>query len=199
MGRMPEYTVELAKHVDEFWGLEPDASVTPPSGLFQQYRTALMEDADVPADHFHLVYAYMVVEHVADPPAFRRAVHRCLRPGGSFYFITPNKRHYFTRTASFLKRCRLDEVVLKVVRPDASESYHHPVQYRMNSEGRLHRLAAETGFESPQFVYVEKEGPRPYMRGPLRPVYHLLAWKRTVMRNPKSLVTMICRMRKPEA
>ena len=60
-----------------------------------------METADLPENYFDLAYSYMVMEHVADPVGFLKALVKCLQPGGVYVFLTPNKRHYFTITASF--------------------------------------------------------------------------------------------------
>ena len=37
---------------DEFWGIEPDASVHPEEGLFDDVQHALLEDASLPENHF---------------------------------------------------------------------------------------------------------------------------------------------------
>jgi hypothetical protein len=57
------------------------------------------------------------------------------------------------------------------------------------------RLAARTGFEPPEYVFLEEEGPVDYMRGPLRPALRALQWKRSVVRRPGLLLTIIARMR----
>lgn len=45
------------------------------------------------ADSFDLVLAISVMEHVDDPDAVLREVHRVLRPGGGFYFYTGSALH----------------------------------------------------------------------------------------------------------
>jgi hypothetical protein len=78
------------------------------------------------------------------------------------------------------------------------EKYHYPVQYRFNTERRINKCARRVGFLSPNYAYLEEQGAGGYMPGPLRPVYQLLALKRRVIRNPKALITLICRMTKPD-
>ena len=48
------------------------------------------EDVELPENHFDFVWASHVIEHVPDPKAFAEKVHRILKPGGIFWFWTPN-------------------------------------------------------------------------------------------------------------
>lgn len=199
IGREPGYQAAIRGAADEYWGIDPDDGVAPPDGLFDHHQFALMETADVPQDHFDLVYSYMVMEHVVEPDRFMAAVMRCLRPGGAYLMVTPNKRHYFTRTASLLHSLRIDEVVLRLIHRRTVDEYHYPVQYRFNDEPRIAACARHLGFLPPEFAYTEAEGPIGYFPTPFRPIYHLLALKRTVIRRPKSLISLLCRMTKPPA
>jgi SAM-dependent methyltransferase len=197
IGRKPHYTAEVRKVVDEFWGLEPDPSVSPPEGVFDHYQNAVMEDADLPEDHFDVAYSFMVVEHVEHPEAYLGAVARCLKPGGVHFFITVNGAHYFALCASAMKAMHLDEAVLRLIRGRQEvEEYHYPVQYKMNRPRVIDRFAREAGFEPPEYVFVEERGPEPYMRGPLRLAWHAMNLKRRVLKDPGKLLALYCRMRK---
>jgi SAM-dependent methyltransferase len=200
IGRSMELSQLVAAEVDELWGLEPDPTATPPGGIFQHYQNAPMETADLPREHFDLAYSFMVMEHVAAPQEFVQAVHRCLRPGGTYLFITVNSAHYFTIAAKTMKRLRIDEAMLRILRgrQEVAE-YHYPVQYRFNRPAVIDRSARGIGFEPPEYAFLEEEGPKPYMVGPLRPVWALLMGKRRVYRNPRHLLTMIVRMNKTTA
>lgn len=194
-----DYQWALREQAAELWGLEPDKNLSIRPGLFHRHQSALMEEADLPADSFDVAYSFMVMEHVLDPDAFLRAVHRCLKPGGVYLFATPNKRHYFTRIASALHALKLDEMVLRAINRQSVDEYHYPVQYRFNDEKRINAAARELGFLAPEFVYLEEEGPFGYFPRPLRFIYHALAAKRRIIRQPKSLLTMMCRLTKPNA
>lgn len=188
----------IRAEVDELWGVEPDESTEPPEGVFDRHEHAVVERADLPQDHFDVAYSSMVMEHVVDPDAFMQAVCRSLRPGGAYLFITPNRRHFFTRTALTLHRLRLDELVLRLVKKrEKVEDYHYPVQYRFNDERRIGACARRLGLPEPEYAYVEQTGAIGYFPGPLRPVYHLLVLKRKLIRNPRTLIHLVCRMRKP--
>jgi len=198
LGRDPVKTRMIAAHVDEMWGIEPDEGVTPPEGIFGHFQHALMETAELPANHFDLAYAYMVMEHVADPPAFLRAVHRALKPGGVFVFATVNGKHYFTRAAHLMHVLHVDEVMLRLLRGrQFTEGYHYRVEYKCNTRRQIERAAADAGFESPTIAYIEEMGPAPYLPGPLKIGFHVMNAKRRVIRKPESLLTLMARLRKP--
>ncbi len=198
MARNVKWTRLVRQHVDEFWGIEPDEQVWPEEGLFDHFQHAMMETAELPENHFDLAYSYMVMEHVAEPEPFLRAVHRALKPGGRYYFITPNGRHYFALLTRALKRLKLEEIVLRVVMGSATEEYHYPVQYRCNSAKAIETYASSVGFLQPQYVYVEERGPEGYLRGPLRPLLHAMNLKRRFRHDKHCLLNLVARLEKPK-
>lgn len=199
MARENTWQWAIKPHVSEYWGIEPDPGVKPAEGLFDHTQNALMEDADLPDNSIDLAYSWMVMEHVADPEAFCKRLYRALKPGGTYFFSTPNINHYFTFVARFLKQLRIDETVLSMIRKqDDLDEYHYPVQYKFNSQHAVADVATKVGFEKPEFVYVEVDGPRNYFPGPTKPLFHALAWKRTKIRRPEVLLTMLGRITKPK-
>jgi 2-polyprenyl-3-methyl-5-hydroxy-6-metoxy-1,4-benzoquinol methylase len=186
----------VADQTDELWGVEPDTSIQPDHGLFTHFQHALLEDAELPENHFDLAYSFMVMEHVADPQSFLKAVHRCLKPGGVYLFVTPNGHHYFTRVAGTLKKIKLDEIVLRVLRGKSVEEYHYPVQYKCNRHRDVETLARASGFKSADVACVEITGPKPYLPGPLKPLWWLMMKKRELFKNPKILLNLYARLEK---
>jgi 2-polyprenyl-3-methyl-5-hydroxy-6-metoxy-1,4-benzoquinol methylase len=198
IGRRPDCTRALSHWIDEFWSVEPDAGVTLPDGVFTESRHAMLEEADLPENAFDMAYSFMVMEHVSDPARFFAAVARCLRPGGVYIFMTPNANHYFSIATRALKTMGLEELVLRFIAGEHGRGYHYPVQYRCNSRRQIERHARDRGLGRVDIAYLEEDGPRGYMKGPLRPVFHLLAWKRTVLRRPDRLLTFLVRMTRDE-
>lgn len=49
-----------------------------------------LEEQHFPDNHFDAIISNHVIEHVYDPLSLMREVHRILKPGGKFVFITPN-------------------------------------------------------------------------------------------------------------
>lgn len=196
IGLRQEYQWALREVVADYWGVEPDPNQHPPDGLFDHHRWSSMEQADLPANHFDVVYSAMVMEHVTDPDAFMRAVHRCLKPGGVYLFLTPNGRHYFTRIASLARRLGQDERLLRLSVKEEELAYHYPVEYRFNNEKVIDACADRLGFEPPEYVYLEAKGPIGYFPGPTKVMFHALAAKRRRIRNSKALIAMVCRITK---
>jgi 2-polyprenyl-3-methyl-5-hydroxy-6-metoxy-1,4-benzoquinol methylase len=186
----------VRRHAEEYWGVEPDPTMEFDDDLFDDVARTTLEKAVLPPASFDLAYSFMVMEHVERPEEFMECVARCLKPTGTYLFATPNARHYFTRIASTLRALRLDELTLRVIRRSTAADYHYPVQYRFNSEDKIRRCARQQGFDPPEFAYLEPRGLIEYFPGPTRIVFHILAKKRELIRNPRSLATLICRMRK---
>jgi len=196
IGGSLEHLRTVPEAADELWGVEPDDSVREPHGIFDTLRRATIETAALPAGVFDLAYSFMVMEHVAEPEAFLRSVRASLRPGGTYMFVTINGRRYFARAALAAHALRIDETLLRILRKHEDvEKYHYPVRYRCNMPRVVDRFAARTGFEPPEYVFLEEDGPIDYMPGPLRPALRALQWKRSVIRRAELLLTMIVRMR----
>jgi SAM-dependent methyltransferase len=118
---------------------------------------AAIETADIPTASFDILLAFYVAEHVADPDRFIEAAARVLKPGGSFFFITPNARHYFALFARMADRLGIQERLLRGLRPNRLvDEYHHHAYYRLNSPGRIPALAARHGFPSAEMRFSEK-------------------------------------------
>jgi 2-polyprenyl-3-methyl-5-hydroxy-6-metoxy-1,4-benzoquinol methylase len=194
----PEFTWAVRQHATEMWGIEPDPHVPIDPRMFDNVQRCLLEQATLPTNHFDLVYAFLVMEHVADPRAFMKAVQACLKPGGVFMFLTPNGRHYFTRIASTLHLLHLDELALRMIRPSKDvEWYHYPVTYSFNSPRQVSKVTKPLGFEEPRYLFLEDYGPRSYFPGPLKPIFWLLSLKRKLLLNPKCLLDLVGCIRKP--
>lgn len=89
------------------------------------------EDVDLPLDYFSLVTASHVIEHVDDPKSFAKKVHDILRPGGVFWFETPN----------------IGSVDARVFRKEHWGAYHFPRHWYYFDCQSIRRLADLTGFE----------------------------------------------------
>lgn len=147
----------IAAHAGIFAGVDPDAEKLSRHPLLQQRFATTLEHSEIPDATFDCAYAIYVLEHVADDRAFLNNVARILKPGGSFFFITPNGDHYFAAIAGTLAKLHLQERVLRVIRPTELVSrYHYPALYRLNRVAKLRKLGREFGLSESEFRYSEK-------------------------------------------
>ena len=122
-------------------------------------QIVLIENGAVPlaSDVFDLVFSDYVLEHVERPEEFLREVHRLLKPGGMFFFRTPNLWHYVPLISRATPH-RLHLAIANKARAlpaDAQEPW--PTFYRMNTRGRLQRMAVECGFRDVELRMIECE------------------------------------------
>jgi SAM-dependent methyltransferase len=104
---------------------------------------------------FDIVIASWVLEHLPQPATTWREIARVLRPGGRFFFLTPNRRHLIPRLSALLAQVRTLQapLVTAIYRRAAADTF--PVYYRANTFEALGRLGAETGLRLVQMEWVD--------------------------------------------
>jgi len=106
---------------------------------------------------FDIVYSDYVLEHVEFPEPFLKEAYRVLKPGGSFFFRTPNRYHY----VSLLAHCTphwVHEILSNRVRGLARDA-HEPYLtfHRLNTKREIQTLANNVGFSQVDLRFVECE------------------------------------------
>lgn len=138
-------------------GIDPSADISDNERLDECHQMTVEEFAASHRQCVDIAIASFVVEHVADPASFLAAMHRCLKPGGTAFILTPHVLHYFGAAALIARRLRVDEWLLHRLRDQATLHDHHcPLQYRMNSRRRLARLAHQSGFSNIEFLMLDE-------------------------------------------
>lgn len=104
---------------------------------------------------FDIVIASWVLEHLAEPGRTFAEVARVLRPGGRFFFLTPNRDHPIPRVSAWLARLRALQapLVTAIYRRAAADTF--PVHYRANTFAALERLGTQTGLRLVQLEWVD--------------------------------------------
>lgn len=117
--------------------------------LFQQSVESMPKIADGSVD---LAYSRSVMEHVKDPDAALREIHRVLRPGGHYIFLTPNLYDYAS-LISYMVPNSLHPMIVRLTEGRAEEDTF-PAYYKANTKRRVRGLAADTGFTVERLDYM---------------------------------------------
>ena len=106
---------------------------------------------------FDLIFADYVLEHVENPKLCFMEVYRVLKPGGYFFFRTPNLYHYVGIAARLLPHSMHDRIANRVrnLGEDAHDPY--PTFHRMNTRKALRRLARQAGLSQVDLSMFEGE------------------------------------------
>jgi len=106
---------------------------------------------------FDIVVSDYVLEHVEFPEPFLKEVYRVLKPGGSFFFRTPNRYHY----VSLIAQCTphwFHELLANRARGLPSNAHEpYPTFHRLNTKREIQTLANKVGFSQVALRCVECE------------------------------------------
>jgi len=109
------------------------------------------------AGEFDLVLSDFVLEHIERPLHFAGEVRRVLRPGGSFFFRTPNRMHYVSIIARATPHWFHARFANRVRGLDAASHEPYPTYHRMNSRAALGQIARAADFASVELRMCEAE------------------------------------------
>lgn len=154
-GGIPRALSELTSFLHHLDGVDPDPCIHRHANLTERWQ-APFEDSQVPGDSYDLAYAYNVLEHVAEPCAFFRKVHSCLKPNGVFLGLTPNGCHPFAILSRGIELAGLKRFARTRVGRDDSGAWKvndYPAYYRCNSPASIRRAVRGLGFRRVDFYY----------------------------------------------
>lgn len=99
-----------------------------------------------------IIMARSVMEHVTDPARVYTELHRVLKPGGHFVFLTANLWDYASLAAALIPNRFHPWIVART--EGRKEHDVFPVAYRTNTRGAVRRWANHAGFEIASFQYL---------------------------------------------
>jgi ubiquinone/menaquinone biosynthesis C-methylase UbiE len=104
------------------------------------------------SESIDLAFSRSVMEHVENPQAAFYEIHRVLKYGGKYIFLTPGSYDY----ATILSKLTLDKFHSKKVKyvEGRNESDTFPTYYRSNGEKVITKYAHEFGFHVQALSYL---------------------------------------------
>jgi SAM-dependent methyltransferase len=107
---------------------------------------------DLPDGTVDLIYSRSVMEHIEDPDAVYREMHRILKPGGRSIFLTANKWDYASLVATLVPNAWHGSIVRRT--EGRAECDVFPTRYRTNTRHAVERYARASGLEIDEFRYL---------------------------------------------
>jgi ubiquinone/menaquinone biosynthesis C-methylase UbiE len=152
--------------VEKVCGIDMDERVLK-NPYLDEAKMGNAENIFYPDQYFDLVFANNVFEHLADPGGVLKEINRVLKPGGYFFFKTPNKWHYMPLIAQMTPH-RFHQFVNR--KRGRLEVDTFPTLYRINSPAKIKYYANANQF-TVKFIKLV-EGRPEYLR--INPLTYLL-------------------------
>lgn len=124
-----------------------------------------LADTGLPGGSAGLIMSRSVMEHIEEPARVYAEMHRLLRPGGHFVFLTANMWDYASIIAKFVPNRLHPWIVART--QGRAERDTFPVQYKTNTRRAVERFAAGAGFEVGSFSYLGQYPAYFLFNGPL--------------------------------
>lgn len=148
-GRLEQMNVR--EYAARVCGIDTDPGIEENPHL-DEYQIADATSIPYPDGEFDVVFANNVLEHLAEPERVFTEVRRTLKPGGSFLFKTPNRRHYVSMIARLTPHSFHEWLNSRRGRRAADT---HPTLYRVNTSAAVRQCAAQAGLEVASIEHVE--------------------------------------------
>jgi SAM-dependent methyltransferase len=169
-GAFPTFLGPLKSRMTEHDGVDPSEQVLRHPDLGRRWHGPF-ESADVPLAHYDTVLTYNVVEHIEHARPFFTKVRSVLKPGGTFWALTPNGKHPFSTLSNLVRVLNVKGRYKRLVNDDAINDY--PAYYRLNSRKQVLGGIDGLGFAAAEFWYAPCVQWDRYFPAPLRVLPHV--------------------------
>lgn len=155
-GGLPKGIASIRARAGRLIGVDPSPAIYSHPDLDEKIcRT--FEGAELPDECVDVAFAYNVVEHIARPLPFVQQAYRLLRPGGWFFFLTPNRHHPFALLSRGMEVLGFKPLMRRLVARGADGEFgvnDYPAYYRMNCQSAALPLAQSAGFREVHWFYI---------------------------------------------
>ena len=132
------------------YGVDPDHDALRQNRVVRHRIAGVGDRLPFADERFDAVVAAWVVEHLGDPARAVREVHRVLRPGGRFVFLTPNALHPATWPIRVVPNRLHAPIVHRLYGRPERDTFS--VHYRMNTPRAIERTLRLLGFERDRLI-----------------------------------------------
>lgn len=146
-----EFLRPVYEKIAHTYGIDPDEAALKKNKLIKNLKVAHVEDLPFKDNFFDVVVMEWVVEHLPDPDAAFREIHRVLKPGGKVIFLTPNARSYVAWIIRAVPNRLHDFFTTRLYGRHAGDTY--PVQYKANSPKKLTRIMRPIGLQEVKLIF----------------------------------------------
>ena len=178
-GTGEKFSYDLKGRVAEMAGADLDSRVETNS-LLDRGLCGDITAIPVENGYFDLVFCRYVLEHIAKPEQFLREMHRVLKRGGHFVFLTPNKWHYVSVFARLTPHWFHGWYNARLRGRDEKDTF--PTLYRLNTKRALRRYLGAAGFV--EETLIQRETCPGYLLWSKPAFYIGLAYERFVNSTP---------------
>ncbi len=138
--------------IDWACGIDLKTEYTEKNVCLDEIKFASLATIPYPDNSFDAVLSLWVIEHLEEPLPVLSEIYRVLKPGGLFFFATPNKNYFPLLLNRFITKSKLTEAILQKIYGRKPEDVFK-AYYKANSLPILKQLARETSFDIKKLVY----------------------------------------------
>jgi len=103
-----------------------------------------LKNINLESESVDIITSRSVLEHLDEPLFVYREIHRVLRHGGYFIFLTPNLGHYSTLFSKVIPNKFHPWIIRRTEGREEKDVF--PTYYRSNSSNAIKKLAKESNF-----------------------------------------------------
>lgn len=111
-----------------------------------------LTDTGLSGESIDVIMSRSVMEHITDPARMYLEMHRILRPGGYFIFLTGNMWDYSAIIAKLVPNRYHPWIVAHTQGREEEDTF--PVAYKTNTRRAVAKYAKQVGFEVDSFAYL---------------------------------------------
>jgi SAM-dependent methyltransferase len=138
--------------IDWACGIDLKPEYTEKNVCLDEIKYTSLDAIPYPDYSFDAVLCLWVFEHIEKPLPVLREINRILKPGGLFFFATPNKNFFPLFLNRFVTKSKLTETILQKVYGRKPEDVFK-AYYKANSVPTLTQLANEANFVVERLAY----------------------------------------------